>query len=79
MLNGLPGLAKDGLYLGCKLGGKDVLSLVDTGANISLIHAGVFFGLSSKYRPQLKQDGLFMILADGKSVPVGSWKGRDGN
>ena len=71
MLNGLPGLVKYGIYLGCRIGGKDVSSLVDTGANISLIHAGVFFGISSEYRPKLKlQDGLCMILADGKNIPV---------
>ena len=45
-------------------------TLVDTGVNISLLHAGVYFGLASEYRPQLKQEGLHMILADGKSVPV---------
>ena len=45
-------------------------ALVDTGANISLIHAGIFSRIPCEDRPRLEHEGLYMILADGKGVPV---------
>ncbi|KAJ8019320.1 hypothetical protein HOLleu_42137 [Holothuria leucospilota] len=44
--------------------------LVDTGANISIIQAGVLFTVPPRERPQLELKGLSMVLADGKRVPI---------
>ena len=67
---GISGLAQDGIYLSGSLYAKPITCLVDTGANISIIQAGIFFTVPARERPQLELKGLSMVLADGKSVPI---------
>ncbi|KAJ8046576.1 hypothetical protein HOLleu_05290 [Holothuria leucospilota] len=66
----IPGLAQDGIYLSGTLYAKPMTCLVDTGANVSIIQAGIFFTVPPKERPQQELKGLSMVLADGNSVPI---------
>lgn len=65
-----PEMEKDGIYLSCRTEGETVSCLVDTRAIICLVRPDVFFKLPKGSRPTLKRDGLYMILADDKDVPV---------